>query len=515
MIRALATAALLLGSAGLAAAQAPGPRTLVIGQGNDVETFEPAEIRSTHTQNVAAHIWAQLVTIQRDGSITPYLATSWEWNEAGTELAFAIRPGLTCEDGEPLTAEDVVYSFNRAKDPVLKFNGNTPGFVYDSLGFVAARQDGDKAVIQVKAYSPIAAGLISRVHVHCKDSYEKLSKEDAARRPVASGPYRFVRWVKDDRTVLERNPRFALRPAPFDTLVFRVVPEPSTRAAELVAGNLDIAVNMNPDQQAAIAARGTAVVKPVQGTRRIYIGFNQKPLFDATEGGRAIKKPEVRRALQYAIDVPTICRQLLGAECTRATGPANAGHPRLEPYPFDPARAERLLDEAGYRKGRDGTRFALTLQAPNGRYLSDGQVAQAVGQYLGDIGVPTKVELYDFVSGFQPLTRRHEAGPLFLLGSGGATWSAIYDMGLFASRTAGANYAEWMHPEWEKRWAQLSQVRDPAQQQTLVEEMLEVFYNDPAWLLLYSQPDFYGVSNRLDWTPRRDEEIHAHEVRLR
>jgi peptide/nickel transport system substrate-binding protein len=508
---------LILLLTGSAQAQTPALDTLVIAQSVDLETLEPAEIRSTNGTNIAMHLWGTLLRTEDSGEIVPFLAESYSFNAAGTEIAFKIRKGLTCEDGEPLTADDVAYTFNRAADPQLKFNGNTPGFVFSSLGFdgayVAAE---DVAVIKTKTYQPIAPGLISRVFIHCRDAYEKLASADAARKPVASGPYRLTQWVKDDRVVLERRPEFTLRASPFKTLVWRVIPAASTRAAELLAGSIDIAANILPDQQEAINRSGRAAVKTVNGTRRIYIGFNQKESFaKASPGGAAIQKPEVRRALQYAIDVPTICRTLLGAECERATGPANIGHPTLKPYPFDPAQAEALLDAAGYKRGTDGVRFKLTFQSPNGRYLSDGNVALAVGQYLTDIGVETKVELLDFVSAFQPLTRKHDAGPLFLLGSGGATWSQIYDMSLFSAKTAGANYAEWMNPEWETRWRQLSHVRDPAAQQKLVNEMLEIFYEDPPWLLLYSQPDFYGVSNRVEWKPRRDEEIYAAEVRLK
>jgi peptide/nickel transport system substrate-binding protein len=508
---------LLLILNGAADAQAPARDTLVIAQSVDLETLEPAEIRSTNGTNIAMHLWGTLLRTEDSGEIVPFLAEGYTYNEAGTEIAFKIRKGLNCEDGEPLTAEDVAYTFNRAADPQLKFNGNTPGFVFSSLGFDGAYAAADDvAVIKTKSYQAIAPGLISRVFIHCKDSYQKLAPADAARKPVASGPYRMAQWVKDDRVVLERRSEFTLRESGFKTLVWRVIPAASTRAAELLAGNIDIAANILPDQQQAINGSNRATVKTVNGTRRIYIGFNQKESFaKASPGGAAIQKAEVRRALQYAVDVPTICRTLLGAECERATGPANIGHPSLKPYPYDVAKAEALLDAAGYRRGPDGVRFKLTFQSPNGRYLSDGNVALAVGQYLTDIGVDTRVELLDFVSAYQPLTRKHDAGPLFLLGSGGATWSQIYDMSLFSAKIAGANYAEWMNPEWEKRWSQLSTVREPQAQQKLVNEMLEIFYQDPPWLLLYSQPDFYGVSQRIEWRPRRDEEIYATEVRLR
>jgi len=95
--------------------------------------------------------------------------------------------------------------------------------------------------------------------------------------------------------------------------------------------------------------------------------------------------------------------------------PPNA-HPDLKPYPYDPKMAEKLLDEAGYPK-KDGVRFEITLQAPNGRYLNDKNVALAVGQFLTDIGVKTKVELMEWASVYTPLIRKKEAGPMFFLGT--------------------------------------------------------------------------------------------------
>ncbi len=102
----------------------------------------------------------------------------------------------------------------------------------------------------------------------------------------------------------------------------------------------------------------------------MYVGFHQGPEFAVTPGGAAIQKPEVRRALQYAVNVPAICENLLNAPCTRMTGivnPNNA-HPNLEPYPYDPEIAEYLLDQAGYPRDANGVRFEITLQAGEGRF---------------------------------------------------------------------------------------------------------------------------------------------------
>jgi peptide/nickel transport system substrate-binding protein len=482
--------------------------TLTIAQSADMESMEPDSLNSASSINIADLLWGRLLNITPEGTIVPSMASGYRWNEAGTELTFDIKPGLVCENGEPLTAEDVVYTFNRAADPKLGFYGNLPGFVYSAIGFVGARQDGPlKATVIVKGYSSQVVGMLSMAHMLCKRSYADMNERTAAEHPVSSGPYKLVEWIHDDRVILERNDRYTLGRGPFERVVFRDIPEASTRAAELIAGAVDIITNVSPDQKDIIDQSGTATVVSIKGTRRMYVGFNFAPSFAATPGGAAIQKRAVRQALEYAVDVPMICAQLLQFPCERMTGPANLADPAIKPYPYDPDKAEALLDAAGYPRGPDGVRFRLTLQAPNGRYLSDAIVAQAVGQFLSDIGVETKVETSDFNSVFAPLARRHEAGPLFFIGNGGATWSAIYDMSLFSTRTAGTNSGLWFNPEWQAGFDSLKNVRDPVQERAIVDHMLAVFRDDAPWIFLYFQPDFYGVGQRVVWTPRRDELI--------
>lgn len=505
--------------AGLSFAQMPDENTLVLAQSTDASTLEVDQVGSRSEANILAHMFGTLFEISETGEIIPYLANSYEVSEDGTQFLFTLNEGLTCHDGEALTAEDVAYTFQRASDPENGFTGNTAGFVFDAAGFVSAEAVDELTVaINLEKYQSIALGLLSEVYIHCKDSYEAMTLEEAAENPVGSGPYRFVEWIKDDRIVLEKVEDFSLRDATFDTLIWRVIPEASTRAAELIAGNVDIIAGVSPDQIDAINGSGAAEVQAVQGTRRIYIGFNQRQKFaDESDGGAAIQNTDVRVALQYAVDVPTICATLLGTECERATGLVNPpnDNPNLEPYAYDPEKAEELLDAAGYPRGEDGVRFTMKLQSPNNRYLNDGNVALAVGQYLTDIGVETEVELLDFRSVYIPLINEHDAGPMFLLGSGGGTWNALYDMADISEPQGATNYTEWGNEEWFTRWNSLADIRDPAEERTVINEMLEIFYNDPPWLLMYFQPDFYGVSNRVDWQARRDEQVIVYNATLK
>jgi peptide/nickel transport system substrate-binding protein len=498
---------------------APPKGTIVIAQAVDPATLDPAQLSARNESNIGEHLWVTLTKMNRTtGAIMPYLAESYSLSEDGKVLTYRLHPGAVCEDGEPLDAEAVAYSFNRAADPGNKFTGSTPGYTFPAVGFQkAVMVDGLTVDLLLSKYNPVAPQMLSAVFVHCKQAYEKMTLDQAARHPVSSGPYRLTEWAHDDHITLEKTKNFSLAKANPDKIVWRVIPEAMTRAAELIAGNVDIITNVLPDQIATIDASGGAKVQTVTGTRRIFVGFNTSDKFAVTPGGKAIQQPEVRRALQYAVDVPTLCDTLLKVKCTRATGPVNPPNDdkALQPYPYDPDKAGQLLDQAGYPRGKDGVRFTLTLQSPNGRYLADGDVAQAIGQYLTDIGVETKVEFLDWTSVYIPLIRRHAAGPLFLLGSGGVTYSPLVDLADFATPEATTNYTEWRDPEFFGKWKDVLAAKDPAEQTRQVDQMLQIFYDRSPWLLLYFQPDFYGVSNRIAWTAPRDERVLVDDAVIR
>ncbi|MCB0113957.1 MAG: ABC transporter substrate-binding protein [Caldilineaceae bacterium] len=490
-------------------ADAGEPSRVIVAQSVDLDTMEPYMISSRPGSNMYGHLFATLYDNPGTGELLPYAATGYTENEVGNELTFTLVEGLTCHDGAPLTADDVVYSFQRANDDANAFTGHVAGYVMDAMGYVDVREDSDLEVtVILENYNPLAIGLIADVWLLCRESYEEMGLEGAATNVVGSGPYKFVEWVKDDYLLMEKWDEFLLSDPIIDEIEWKVIPEASTRTAELIAGNVDIITNVPPDQHAAVDASGEAVVEGVAGTRRIYVGFNQRDIFEG-DGAEAIKQTDVRVALQYAVDVPTICQTLLAFDCERATSMVNPpnDNPNLEPYPYDPAMAEELLDAAGYPRGEDGTRFSVAFQAGAGRYLNDVAVIQAIAQYLTDVGIDVDLQIMDFNAEFVPMLRQHEVGPLYLVGTGGSTWSGISDMADLSSPTGATNYTEWANPEWFSRWDQVSTTRDVELQKQLTNEMLEIFYNDPPWLLLYFQPDFYGVSTDLNWDPRRDEVI--------
>ena len=121
----------------------------------------------------------------------------------------------------------------------------------------------------------------------------------------------------------------------------------------------------------------------------------------------------------------------------------------------------------------------------------------------------------DWSSVYVPKIRTKDAGPMFFLGSGGGTWNALYDMTDLATVESGPNYTEWTNPEWFNGWKVINNSMDPYVIRREIDRMLEVFYNEGPWLLLYFQPDFYGVSNRVNWQERRDEEVDIYNATLK
>ena len=497
---------------GAAAKSSPSlpPRLLRIALSVDVDTLDPAELDAQESETIAHLLWGTLYKTSSQGRLDPYFAQSYRITDDGRAYTFTLRPDLRCEDGTPLTARDVAYSFEHPADPAMKFTGHGAGFVLPALQYAGVRADDALNVtVKLKTYNPIALGLIAEMPIFCRAPYEAMTPQQASTRVSATGAYRLVEWRHDDHILLELNPRYTL-PAPvYERVLFRIIPESSTRSAELLAGNIDISTSVAPDQIDAINDSDTAKVESVPSIRRIYVGFNQKDKFSTTAGGRAIRDARVRRALQFAVDVPTLCDALLHVPCARPGTmifPRN-DHTGIAADPYDPDRAERLLDAAGYRRGAGGVRFAITLQTPRGRYPADVNVALAIGQYLDDIGVKTTVEALDFASVYIPLLRRHDAGPMFLSGTSGASWSALYDLSDFPAPDGGSNYTNFADPEFFAGWKRLEQTRDPAEQERIIRDMMTVFHERGTWLQLYFLPDLYGVSNKIVWRPRADELI--------
>ncbi len=349
-----------------------------IAFGDEPFTLNPANkgALAAVSDYLQLHIFDGLVDFSGP-SLTPkpMLAERWE-NPSPNTWRFSLRRGVKFHNGDPLTAEDVKFTV----DLQLANTGSTAN---SYLGPTEGARVIDAYTVEITTRTPFPPLLynISRLHIVPR-AYARIGAEAfSSKQPIGSGPYRFVEWQRGQRIVLEANPDYwGGLPTP-KRLVFRFIPDPSTRAAELKAGGVDIITGPPIAQLKELGAGATEIVA-IPAARLIAYPINtlQKPLSDV----------RVRRALNHAVDRETIVKSLLqgyGKPTGQPFTPGWLGYdPEIKPFPYDPGQAKRLLAEAGYPNG-----FDVTWNVSTGVFLADKEIAEAAVAMLAQADVRVRL----------------------------------------------------------------------------------------------------------------------------
>jgi peptide/nickel transport system substrate-binding protein len=346
-------------------------------------------------------LWENLLNRDpKTGALTPMLAERWEVADGGRTWTFHLRKGVPFHDGQgEVTAEDVRFTFDSmAREGSA--NSLSPEFRQ-----IKSMEIVDPYTITLRFEKPFVAfgnrvthGLFASIaYIHSKKYLETAGEEGAERRPVGTGPWRFVEHVRGDRIVYEAVENHYRAVPHFKRLVFMKVPEPATRMAMLRAGSVDV-IEIGGEYVEELTKVGVrTLTMPNVAWVWVILGgqWSTKPTYDPTvpwalpDAERARK---VRQALNLAVDKRAIIQQVLGGLGT-AGGAVNyypndpwATEALLAPYPYDPPKAKALLAEAGYPKGFEVT---MNLTARPGRgFLPD--VGEAVATYWEKIGIRVK-----------------------------------------------------------------------------------------------------------------------------
>ena len=294
---------------------------------------------------------------------------------APTAWEFKLRPGVKFQNGEPVDAEAVKFSLERLVDPKLKLRGATPFAPISHVEIV----DPLTVRIHTKAPWPILDTLDGRYRGRrsCRPSTTATRTWRTWRKnPVGSGPFKFVRWVKDDRIELEANEQYWRGAPRIKKLVFRPIPDDAVRVAALQNGEVDVAVNIPPHLANIIANHAKLFLSTAPSVRTIQLMYYthqydaQNKLVGPYPGPVADKR--VRQAMNYAVDVDEIIKTVLDGKGMRVATMLTDKHfgfdPQLKPIKQDLARMKQLLTEAGFPGGLDMTlqRAPGTLRARQG-----------------------------------------------------------------------------------------------------------------------------------------------------
>jgi peptide/nickel transport system substrate-binding protein len=512
-MRAISTALALLLVLVLSATAVAAPEgKIVIAQGVDPTTLDPQWHEETPAYNVLLNIYDTLLFRDKDLKIIPWLAESWRLVNP-TTWEFKIRKGVKFHNGEDVDADAVKFSLDRIRDPELK--GRQAGY----FRLITAIDVVDKFTVRIvtsKPYPTLENHLALRGHVMPPGHFRGKDKVFADRNPVGSGPYRFVRWVKDELIELEANPGWWGGTPNVKTLIFRPIPEAAVRVAALQAAEVDIAVNLPPHLIAIIDKHPRLYVSKAPSVRPIFIPIYTYQ-FDAS--GKPVgpvegptKDKRVRQALLAAVNADDIVRTVLEGNAIRTATPLTSKHfgfdRTLAPVKQDPDRARKLLAEAGYPQGID-----LVLNSPDGRYLKDKDVAEVVAAQLTKAGIRTRVKTHEWTTYLNQLVYPHKANPMYLIGWGNTTWDADGTLGpLFRSGNAQANYNS---PEFDALIDEAQTAVDPKRRLELYARAQRMMLDDGAVLPLYQQMDIYGVSKRVTFQALSSEQLVGAWMSLR
>lgn len=499
----------------------------------DIVTLDPVGVNETHTLALLGAVYEPLVRRGRALEIEPALATRWEV-VSPTRWRFHLRPNVRFHDGRPFTADDVVFSIERTK--------RQGSDLLSRVAAIAGARAIDARTVEIDTTVPDPTLLanLSQIYVMSKawaeannavepENRRQRVENHATRNANGTGQMRIARRVPDTETVFQRNPDWWDRQTgQIAEGIYLPVANPATRVAALISGQIDMIFPV-PLQDIPRLTQ-TAGVKVMEGLdlRTIFLGMEQfKPEIAGSNvrGKNPFADRRVREAVYRAIDVEAIKRVVMRGRATPAAllnGEGIEGFDRAQNVRLahDPARARRLLAEAGYPDG-----FEIPMNCPNNRYVNDEQICLAVVQMLAGVGIKVNLQAEPAGPYFARLARRES--PFWLLGTTPPTYDSFSTLfGLVMCRPdtipdartpiqgQGAfNHGGYCNPRMDAALGAAMTELDPAKRRGHFSEAWRIMREDVAYIPLHQQALAWAMRDNVDLAQRADDVLELRFVR--
>jgi peptide/nickel transport system substrate-binding protein len=514
--------ALLFGLAGLPALA----QTLRWASAGDPLTLDPFAQNESLTNAVNGQVYEFLVGRDRKLNIVPQLATEWR-QDSPLKWTFKLRPGVKFHDGRAFTADDVVFSLNRAKQPTSQIA------VYANALGEARKIDDLTVEFNLPQVEPIFLQKLNAIYILSKGWAEEnkatitqnfAGKEEsfASRNTNGTGPFVLVSREAGTKTVYKRNPNYWGKiDGNVQQVVYTPIQSDATRTAALISGELGFVLDPAPRDVEPL--RKTAGVKVIDGpeNRIIFIGLDQgrdELLYSNVKGKNPFKDLRVRKALYQAIDIETLRARLMNGQAvpTGALVPsplASFNDPEIEKrLPFDAALAKKLLADAGYPNG-----FEFTLDCPNNRYVNDEKICITLASQWAKIGLKVRVNAQN-KSLFFPKVEKLDTSA-YLFGWGGAitdaetTFTPIY-------RNRGEkgigeyNRGNYKDDELDALAASSSREEDPDKRRALIKQVFRRSAEQVHYIPLHRQIIPWAARSNVQVVHRADNWLEIQWVTI-
>ncbi len=487
-----------------AAAAAGAPLdTLVIGMNVEVKTLDQGA-GSIPEITMGENIFETLLTRNLDGTVGPNLSPDWQVSADARIWTFHLRRGVRFHNGEPFNAGAVKFSVDWIRDPKVLTQFKAYYADLDRIEIV----DEYTVRFHFKRAFPLLAQLLPWHLPILPPKYVSEHRDTWGRRPVGTGPYKFVEWIPNERIVMDANAEYWGGRPLFKRLVFRPIPDETARTAALLSREVQIVGPLSLDQAPMVAgAKGVRVAWSDSLLReRIQVRWDKKPFDDI----------RVRQAVAYAVNRTGIIKNILGGQARAIYGPIVRSEwgfsPKLnDPYPYNPARARQLLAEAGYPNGLEvDYAYAIGITPKN------AETAQAIASDLAAVGIRLKLLPTEWGK-FIQLQTSHMMTPLSQsMWQGGGTFHAWHAFHVLLHCKVSSDLWNpkkpqpyWCDPRVDDLADQASELvmADPQKALRLFADAQEMAARDvyQVWLWQYREP--WGVSARVEFHPAPSSDI--------
>ncbi len=488
--------------------------TLVWGRGGDSVNLDLAQATDGESIKAGIQVLENLVIFGKDSmDVEPQLAESWSISEDGLTWTFKLRKGVTFHDGEPFNAQAVYDSFARIIDETHPLHGYGKWrYLSLSLKPVTAINVVDDFTIQLvteKPYAPLLNNLALWLCPILSPKAMHEYKDQIGQNPVGTGPFKFVKWVKDDQIVFERNDDYWGEKAKVKQIVLKSIPEPSARLMALQSGAVDIADDLDPDSIKLVEKNPDLAMIKRPSVNVGYLALNTEKAY--------LKDPKVRIGLSHAIDKNTIIQAIFQGMAIPAKNPFAPSiwgyNDEIEPYAYDPAKATKMLKEAGFDFTRELELWAMPVSRA---YMPDPvKTAELIQAYLAAVGVKAKIVRMDWGTYLKKTSNgEHDMCMLGWLGGNADPDNFLY--GLLSADTAetpgASNVALWKNAEFTELCKQAQKIFDKEERAAKYMKAQEIAHNEAPWIPLAHTTIVRCYNKRLDNVPLRPNGLNSFQM---
>ncbi len=511
--RNLTLAAALFGVSVLALGAAEA-RPVKWASAGDALTIDPHGQNEGLTTTVVQHMYEALTERDHAGKLHPLLASSWKvLPDDPTTWEFKLQEGVKFHDGSPFTADDVVFSYERAMQPTSDFKG------YLTSVEKVSKVDDLTVRIKTKGPNPLLVNNTTSIRILNKAWAEKnnatkaqdfKNKEEnyAVRNANGTGPFVLVTREADVKTVMKRNENYwakAKVPLEITELTYVPIKQDATRIAALLSGEVDLVQDVPVQDIARLKGQPKVRVTTGPENRTIFFGMDvaSKDLKgDNVEGKNPFADKRVRQAMNMALNRQAIQRVVMRGESipTGVILPpfANGWTKELDAAPAtDVAKAKALLAEAGYPNG-----FSITLHCPNDRYINDEGICQAAVGMFGQIGVKVNLVSQSKSIHFNLIQKNPPETEFYLVGWGVPTFDSDYVFSyMYHSRTGSQgswNATGYADKDVDAQIQSLSKEIDIAKRDATIAQIWAKLKDETVYLPIHHQTLSYGMNSTLD-----------------